>query len=183
MERLLCDLKIVASQRTGDRLYQHGGALQIMHPSLLGSLFRLARGDSRSTSVAAVVACLSEALALADEYALAWKRVEGAGSIEGVRDVAARGSFGTLPEAARLHERALHLIGEIEASAAGLRHMRLTYAEDIGTCAKLGVLAERVRTQVDILKDVLGVARRTSPDLRHCNAPSGELLVLSLPDF
>ena len=177
MERLLCDLKIVASQRTGDRIYQHGGALQIMHPSLLGSLFRLARGDSRATSVAAVTACLTEALALADEQALSWKRASaqraGAAATEAPSDAVAL--------AERLRERALYLVGEIEACVAGLRHMRLTYAEDVGTCARLGVLLERVRTQVDILKDVLGVARQSSPDLRHCHAPAGEVLVLSLP--
>lgn len=170
MDRLLCDLKIVGTQRAGDRIYQDGGSLQIMHPSLTGSVWRMVRGDSRATSVAAVTACLSEALALADEHCATWRRAtSGPQDADGVE---------------RLKDRALHLLFEIEAASAGLRHMKLTYADDLSVSARLGVLSERVHAQLDILKGVLGVPRQTSPTLRHMQAPllASEVLILTLAD-
>ena len=177
MERLLCDLKIIASQRAGDRIYQDKGTLQIMHPSLVGSLWRSVRGDSRGASVSAVTACLSEALLLADEHTLSWERAAQPHQLQ-------KGGGGADPAAERLKERALHLVGEIDGASAGLRHMRLTYAEDLTVCAKLGVLSERVATRLAILREILGVARQRSPSLGHLQLPFGaeSLVVLSLPD-
>lgn len=168
MERLLCDLKIIGSQRAGDRIYQNGGSLQIMHPSMIGSMWRLARGESRFTSVSAVTACLSEALVLADEYTLAWKR-----------SLNSRGDPGDPVSSERLKERAVHFIIEVEGAVVGLRHMKLTYAEDLSISARIGVLMERIVTQLNILKDILGITRAQSPSLGHLYPP-GEVLVLSL---
>jgi hypothetical protein len=168
MERLLCDLKVISALRVGDRVSQSGGALFIMHPSLFGTLWRTVRGESRQTSISAVTACLSEALALGEEYVLAWKR-----SFEGTTtDVHATG---------RLRERALHLVAEIESAVVGLRHLKLTYADDHTLAARINVLMDKINTQSNCFKDILGIQRHTSPLLAA--VPPSELLVLALPPF
>ena len=169
MERLLCDLKIIGSLRVGDRISQSGGALLIMHPSLFGSFWRAARGESRNTSISAITACFGEALALGDEYTLAWKRsfhVDGAPS-----DAVA---------STRLKDRSIHFLSEIEGATLGLRHMKLTYAEDLSVSARINVLMEKIMTQINIFKDILGISRVPSPSLSHLHSP-GDVLILSLP--
>ena len=166
MERLLCDLKVVAALRVGDRISQSGGALVIMHPSFLGTLWRTARGESRQTSITAVTACFTEALALGEEYALAWKRSREAPATD-------------LHATERLRERALHLVAEIESAAVGLRHLKLTYADDHTLSARINVLMDKIMTQSNVFKDILGLQRQKSPTLTF--VPSGEMLVLALP--
>jgi len=171
MERLLCDLKIVSSLRVGDRISQSGGALLIMHPSFFGSLWRSARGESRNTSIAAVTACFGEALVLGDEYALAWKR-----------SLNADGQPSDAVASERLKHRAIHLVSEIEAAAQGLRHLKLTYSEDLSVSARINVLMDKIITQSNIFKDILGISRVQSPSLGHLHSP-GDVLILSLPSL
>jgi hypothetical protein len=168
MERLLCDLKVVAALRVGDRVSQSGGALVIMHPSFFGTLWRTARGESRHTSITAVAACFTEALALGEEYAMAWKR-----SVE-ARSTDVHG-------AERLRERALHLVAEIESASVGLRHLKLTYADDHTLSARINVLMDKISTQSNAFKDILGIQRQKSPILTF--VPPGEMLVLALPSI
>jgi hypothetical protein len=168
MERLLCDLKIVSSLRVGDRISQSGGALLIMHPSFLGSLWRAARGESRYTSVSAVTACFGEALVLGDEYTLAWKR-----------SLNSDGQPSDAVTSERLRNRAVHLVSEIEAAVLGLRHLKLTYADDLSVSARINVLMDKIITQSNIFKDILGISRVRSPSLGHLNSP-GDVLILSL---
>lgn len=165
MERLLCDLKVISALRVGDRLSQSGGALVIMHPSFLGTLWRTARGESRHTSVTAVTACFTEALALGEEYALAWKRGAEGADVQGSE---------------RLRDRALHFLMEIEAAAMGLRHLKLTYAEDHTLSARINVLMDKIATQCNVFKDILGVPRQKSPTLTFTPCCQ-EMLVLALP--
>jgi hypothetical protein len=171
MERLLCDLKIVSSLRVGDRISQSGGALLIMHPSFFGSVWRAARGETRYTSVSAITACFGEALSLGDEYTLAWKR-----------SLNAEGQPMEAVASERLKHRAIHLVSEIEAAAQGLRHLKLTYADDLSVSARISVLMDKIVTQSNIFKDILGIARVQSPSLGHLHAP-GDVLILSLPSL
>lgn len=166
MERLLCDLKVIAALRVGDRVSQSGGALVIMHPSFFGTLWRTARGESRQTSITAVTACFTEALALGEEYALAWKRSHDAHATD-------------LNGTERLRERALHLVAEIEGAAVGLRHLKLTYADDHTLSARINVLMDKITTQSNSFKDMLGIQRQKSPILTFVS--SGEMMILALP--
>jgi hypothetical protein len=133
-DRLFHDLKIIAAQREGDRLYVADGQLNILHPSILGSLWRVARGDTRRQSVAAVSSCIDDALVLADF------RVNAA----------------CLGEDLRKRGQARHLLDEIDRAAMGIRYMKVTYFDDLSSCITLDVLKERIASRLLMLRTRLG---------------------------
>jgi hypothetical protein len=132
LDRLHHDLKMIARVRPGDKLFIAEGCLQILHSGVVGTMWRWARGDTRSKSIAAITDCFNDALALAEH------RVTQA--------------------AADARQRALssHLIDEIDCAAAGLRHLRITYLDDLSCQASLEVLRERVGNRLGALREKLG---------------------------
>jgi len=138
VDRLMHDLKVIAAQREGDRLYIAEGRLRILHPSVVGSLWRWTRGDSREKSLAAVQSCFMDALALAEH------RV--------ARSAAA--PPGPTQEGARRTTR--HLVAEVDKACAGLRQMRATYIDDDSARATLDVLRERVAGRLATLRALSG---------------------------
>jgi hypothetical protein len=168
MERTLCDLKTIAMLKVGDRISQTGGSLVIAHPSVFTALWRSSRGESRYTSIASISSCFVEALSTADEYSLCWKRVLAGGEEEAVCQ--------------RLKERAVHLVLEIEMALVGLRNLKNTYCSDLNVQVKLHVLIEKISTQVQIFKDILGLPRAQAISQTHIPT-SREILILSLDDM
>ena len=72
-------------------------------------------------------------------------------------------------------------MAEIESAVVGLRHLKLTYADDHTLAARINVLMDKIGTQSNCFKDILGIQRHTSPLLAA--VPPSELLVLALPPF
>jgi hypothetical protein len=105
------------------------------------------RGDSRTTSLAVVTACFTEALSLVEEYVASWQRSKSAEQLD-------------LPAVERLKAKACHLLSEVEGASAGLQHMLLTYEEDLTVCAKIRVLSDKIQTHLAVVKGVLGVEAR-----------------------
>lgn len=167
MDRTLCDLKTISMLKVGDRVSQCGGALVIAHPSVMTSIWRIARGESRHTSLASVSACFVEALSMADEYSLAWKR-----SLQTEEECIQQ----------RLKGRADALVLEIELSLVGLRNLRSTYCDDLNIQVKLNVLVEKIATQISIFKDILNLPR-SQPLSRNHLPTNREILILSLDDM
>lgn len=168
MERTLCDLKTVSMLKVGDRISQSGGSLVIAHPSVVTAVWRRARGESRYTSLAAVGACFIEALAMADEHSLSWKRSQAAGD-DG-------------PVSMRLKDRATHIVLEIEMALIGLRNLKQTYCSDLNVQAKLNVLIEKISTHITIFKDILDLPRAQTISRSHIPT-SREIIILSLDDM
>jgi len=160
VDRLLHDLKVIAAQREGDRLYIAEGLLHILHQSVTSTLWRWARGDSREKSLAAVNTCLADALALAEH------RVERLAALSGHTQEAAK-------------KQARHLVNEIDRAGAGLRQMRATYTNDTSTRATLDVLRERVNSRVSSLRARLGEEPGCGADEP---ASSTHLIVYALED-
>lgn len=134
---MLHDLKVIAMQREGDRLYILDGLLHVLHPSTYATVWRWARGDDRGKSLSAVSSCLNDALALAEHM------VQRLDVQQGLRLEHAR-------------QRVRHLIREINCAGNGLRQMRATYANDASIRASLDVLRERVQDSTSVLRAQIG---------------------------
>ena len=133
LDRLLHDLLMIARQREGDRLYIADGHLHILHPGMIGSMWRWGRGDTRQKSIAAVSDCIHDALALAVH------RVNRCGDGDG-----------------RSRSHAQHLMNQIDMAAVGRRHMRNTHLDDLSVSATIDVLRDRIGNQLAGLREKLG---------------------------
>ena len=154
LDRLLHDLLMIARQREGDRIYIADGHLHILHPGMAGSVWRWGRGDTRHKSLAAVTACIHDALALA-AY-----RVNRC-----------------VENDQQQRMQAQHLVTQIDLAAVGLRHMRNTYLDDLSISATIDVLRDRISTQLMSLRNRLG----DSPTDRRINHEA-ERAILYLTD-
>jgi hypothetical protein len=138
LDRLHHDLKMIASVRPGDKLFISEGCLQILHSGVAGAVWRWARGDTRSKSLAAATECINDALALAEHRVTLLQSSAG----------------GCCDE--RQRALACHLIDEIDRAATGLRHLRITYISDLSCQASLEVLRERIANRLRVLRTRLG---------------------------
>ena len=155
LDRLMHDLKVIASQREGDRLYIADGVMHVLHPSAYSTFWRWARGDSRAKSLAAVDSCIKDALTLAEHMLARLPTLQGL-ALEHARS------------------RVKHLLREIDCAGVGLRQMRSTYIDDSSARASLDVLRESVTNALAALRERMGDKR---------TAPSGELANLVIYAF
>lgn len=102
---------------------------------------------------------------MADEYSLTWKR-----SIS---------SSDKAEVSARLKDRAIHLVLEIEMALLGLCNLKSTYCGDFNAQVKLQVLIEKIASQILIFKDILELPRTHALSRNHI-PPSREILILSI---
>ena len=129
-DRLLHDLKLLASLREHDKLCVRDGLLAVHRPGAVTSLSRWFHGDGRQRTLAVVHNTLLDALQMA-EYGV--ERV--AAGRHGERDVVATHAQ------KRLIAR---LVRSVQQACVGLTRLRATYLDDASTAAKLDVLRERV---------------------------------------
>jgi hypothetical protein len=132
----------------------------------LARVARVAR-DARARARAALADAAAGAVA-ALRAAVAAERVLAGGEEEAVCQ--------------RLKERAVHLVLEIEMALVGLRNLKNTYCSDLNVQVKLHVLIEKISTQVQIFKDILGLPRAQAISQTHIPT-SREILILSLDDM
>ena len=125
---------MIASVRPGDKLFISEGCLHILHSGVAGAVWRWARGDTRSKSLAAATECINDALALAEH-----RVTQSSASCD-----------------ERQRALACHLIDEIDRAATGLRHLRITYISDLSCQASLEVLRERIANRLRVLRTSMG---------------------------
>ena len=170
VDRVHRDLKIIAALREGDKVYVADGNLCVLHPSPVNFAWRWLRGDTRIKSLAMVQSTMMDALAVAEH------------SIERIMHRNSRALTGSPlvrdPAMYTMESTVRRLYRELQSAIVGLKYMRITYAGDHSTTAKIDVLREGVVERLDGISAWLRETGNTDPDLEPARPERRGLLAL-----
>ena len=143
-DRLLHDLKLLASLRENDKVCVRDGLLSVNRPGAASSLSRWVHGDCRLRTLAVVQNTFMDALQMV-EYGLerlTGERPAGWGPRDELTGHAQR----------RLVAR---LVRSLQQACVGLTRLRATYLNDSSMAAKLDVLRERVSERLGAMEQCI----------------------------
>jgi hypothetical protein len=163
VDRVHRDLKIIATLREGDKVYVADGALCVLHPSPYNATWRWLRGDNRVKSLATVQSTMMDALAVA-EYSIErvmHRQTQSPPGHPGLRDTASHTTESTVRR----------LYRELQSAIVGLKCLRITYAGDHSTTAKIDVLREGVVERLDGIAEWLRATGNADPDAQPHRPP------------
>lgn len=126
-DRILHDLKVVASLRPGERLCVYEGTLQ-KTSGLAGHLWRFLTRDGRAKTLALLNSLFSDAFVLA-EFALA--KAQKDKDVNGPHEFIVRRAY-----------------TELQRACLGLKNLKTTYLVDVSMQASLDILREKIRSKI-----------------------------------
>lgn len=138
-DRILHDLKLIASLQEGDKVHTQNGVLCIEHNSAITSILRWCRGDCRLKSFAIIQHTLLESLRLAETTIQSYVKKRDQKKSFDVIDMSQRNLL------ARLYR-------ELESAVGGLRRLKITYVSDVNISANIDVLRESVLERLAAFK-------------------------------